>query len=458
MITRIPRSIREPLLLLTLQGSAVLSTAINPFMPLIITGGLATILLLLYYNQVLLILLASVGLVKGAAIAQFPIFKTIDLTVLISVLVILVLAWKLANPQARRHVMQYQYIIAGFLIWVVWMITSSLYAPFLDWALIKSFRFALFTTTLFLGPLVMVQSREASNAMLRIFLAVGLLGAVYIIGQMLIILRSASIQQGIIRLSILSANPIGAGRVLSICAAMAAIVIVTDMGKFKHWGPLLILFLVTALLTGSRGPILALVAATVLLGLILGGTARRRTIYILGLMIVAIGLVLVVAPEGLTSRYRLYMEGELAATQQGLVVLNTVVHRIVMWHKALALWTSDLPHFIMGTGTAGYIIAFPWRDIEYPHNLPLELLAEFGLIGLGVFSLHICLIAKRTIHRFRSRFQREELLWLTGALTMFFAALVSGDLNDNRLLWFFLGGLLATVSVGSGPQPQEQLH
>jgi len=43
-------------------------------------------------------------------------------------------------------------------------------------------------------------------------------------------------------------------------------------------------------------------------------------------------------------------------------------------------------------------------------------------------------------------------MWLVGTLTMFFATLVSGDLNDNRMLWFFLAGLLATVQVNSLPQ------
>jgi len=169
-------------------------------------------------------------------------------------------------------------------------------------------------------------------------------------------------------------------------------------------------------------------------------------------------MVFILSPEELPSRYRLYMAGELAATRHGLMVLNTVTHRIMLWSKALVLWTRDLQHLLIGTGTAGYIMVFPWRDVEYPHNLPLELLAEFGLIGLGVFSLHILLIVKQTYHQCRLSLRREEMQWLIGALTMFFATLVSGDLNDNRMLWFLLGGLLATSSIENNARIDSNRH
>ena len=446
-VPRLSRFNRGALLLFGLQGGAILSIVVHPLLPLILSGGLITILILLYYSQVLLVLLANVGLVKGALISQFPVFESLDFTILVSMLTLLALAGRLADPDVRRHVMQFQYIIAAFVVWVVWMIISSQYAPRIDWALEKSFRFALFATILFLGPLLLIRTREESKAMLSIFLGVGFLGAFYIIGELLLQLRSAASLQGITRLSILSANPIGAGRVLSICAAMAAILIITKMGKARYWGPLMILFLVTALFTGSRGPVLGLTAAILLLGLFLGGAARRRTILILGSMIAAIGLVLILAPEGLTYRYKLYMAGELGQTEQGLRVVNTITHRIELWGKAVALWSQDARHTFIGAGTAGYANLFPWRNWRYPHNLPLEVLAEYGLLGVGVFGIHIYLAAKFIYSRLRIQLDRHELMWLAGLATYFFSTLVSGDLNDNRLLWFFMGGLLSTSSI-----------
>ncbi len=453
---RLPRFNRGSLLLFSLQGGAILSTAIHPLLPLILSGGLITTFILLHYNQVLLVLLANVGLVKGALILQFPVFESLDFTVLVSILILLVLVIKLADPLVRRHVMQFQYIIAAFVVWVVWMVVSSLYAPRIDWALEKSFRFALFATILFLGPLLLIHTRAQSRTMLHIFLGMGFLGAIYLLGQVIIWVGSATSLQSVVRLTILSANPIAAGRVLSICAAMAAIVIITNMGRVRYYGLLLVIFLLAALFTGSRGPLLSFMAATFLLGISLGGKARRQTIYY-GIMIAAIVmLVFTLSPEELTSRYRPYMKGELAETQQGLIVLNTVAHRVYMWGKAIALWTQDAIHLLIGAGTAGYATIFYWRGAEYPHNLPLEVLAEFGIIGLSVFSLHILMSLKRIYIGIRSGLHREELLWLVGFLTMFFATLVSGDLNDNRMLWFFLGGLLATLNLNDSSQTRDE--
>lgn len=446
------RLIRAPLLLFGLQGGAIISTAIHPLMPLILSAGLITTLILVFYSQILLVLLADVGLVKGTLITQFPIFETIDLTVLLSILILFALAVKLANPLVRQHLMRYQAIIAAFAVWVVWMIISSLYAPRLDWAFEKSLRFALFATILFLGPLVLIQRREDSRTLLNIFLGIGFLGAVFLVGQGLFWFSSTPSMQSVVRLTILSANPIGAGRVLSICAAMAAVVIITKMGKARYWGPLLILFLVTALFTGSRGPILGLIAAISLLGLFLGGYPRRRIIFMLGLMIVTIGLVLILSPESITYRYKLYMAGELGQTAQGMRVVNTIAVRIELWGKAVALWLQDARHFLIGAGTAGYANLFPWRDWRYPHNLPLEIMAEYGLVGVGVFGVHLYLAAKFAYSRLRTQLGREELMWLAGLMTYFFSTLVSGDLNDNRLLWFFIGGLLSTSGIRNNVQ------
>ncbi|MCH7496449.1 MAG: O-antigen ligase family protein [Candidatus Marinimicrobia bacterium] len=447
---RLSRSIRRQAVFVGLQGGAIISTAIHPLMPLIMAGGAAGVLLLFYYSPILLILLANVGLVKGALLVQFPIFAAVDLTLLLSLMMILVLAIRFADPIVRRQFYSVRFIVMAFIAWVFWMLLSAAYAPRLDWALEKGFRFALVAPLLFLGPLALIRTRSDSRMMLHIFLGVGALGMLAIGSRLVGLSGSAGGVQGIERLTILAANPIAAGRVFSICASMTAIVMISGGGKLRYWALPLGLFLVAALFTGSRGPVLSFILATALMGSLASRTTRRRTLYWGLLITTLVMLVMVFSPEALTSRFQFYLQGgEIAQTRQGLVLLNTVVQRIYLWEKALTLWTQNIQHLLVGVGTAGYIAAFTWRDVEYPHNLPLEILTEHGLLGLSVFGFHFLLIAKHVYRKSRLRMKREESMWLVGALTMFLATLVSGDLNDNRMLWFFLAGLLATVNVES---------
>lgn len=431
------------------QAAAVVTTVLHPIMPLFLAGGVAGVVFLLFYQQPLLILLANEGFIKRTLSAWFPIFKTIDPTLLLVILIVLALGWKLHDPKVRQHLGVNQHIIAAYLIWVVWMIMASTYAPNTEWAVVKSLKFALFNTLLFLGPFILIRTRKESRAMLNIYLCYGLCIALFIIGQLLFRFGSTISLTSVTRLSVLSASPIGAGRVLSICSAMSAILIISDLGNKRWWGMALVVFLIAAILTGSRGPALSLVAAVALLGMIIGGQARRRTLFIMALLVTVAGLVMLFAPEGITYRYKLLMATDLTLTRQGLRPFSTITHRIQLWSMALSLWTQDVRHFLLGDGTSGYARLFPWRDFRYPHNLPLELLAEYGLVGAGVFSLHIWTTFKRTYRRFKERLGREELMWLAGLMTFFFSTLVSGDLVNNRFLWFFMGGLVSTISIKS---------
>ena len=417
-------------------------------MPLLLAGGVGIFTLLLYFGHIPLILLVSVALVKGALITQVPIFEIFDFSVILSILVGLAVARRLMNARIRERLWHHQYIIMAFLIWVCWMMLASTYAPNLDWAIYKSLRFAAFTSILFLAPLVLITTRDESWGLLKSYLVIGVIVVVIQIGQLWLIQRTSG-DFHVVRLTVLGANPIGTGRVLAVCAAMAATLLITGIGNKRWWGVGFIVFLTGAMLTGSRGPILALFMAVLVVGLLLGKDARRRTVLILGVLIVVFILTLLLAPESLTYRYRLYKVGELAETRQGLRMFNTITYRMILWGKALTLWLSDVRHFLFGDGTAGYARLLLWRDFRYPHNLLLELLAEYGILGAGVFSMHIFLSVKQVYARFRASLAREEIMWLAGLVTYFLSTLVSGDLNDNRLLWFFLAGLLATVSAHS---------
>jgi O-antigen ligase len=99
----------------------------------------------------------------------------------------------------------------------------------------------------------------------------------------------------------------------------------------------------------------------------------------------------------------------------------------------------------LGLGWGGYArVAVP--GYAYPHDLPLEVLAEAGLVCGGIFLVWL-VWTYATIWRVRAGFVGSAV---AGLLTFgLLNALVSGDLNDNRTVFFTLGLGLAVAATAA---------
>ncbi len=443
------RSLRIHYPLFVLQAGGVLSTIVHPLAPFIISGLGLTIAALFHYNHLLLIIFISIGLIKGWAIGAIPLFQAVDLTLLISVLVLIVILWELSNPEVRARFLAHQYYFTAFCLWILWLLCTSLYAPRMDWALEKGLRFALFGLILFVAPLVMFKSKREGMTFLTTLVAIGFIGALVLVTSMLYLVATGSFVELTTRLVLIGSNPIQTGRFMAVCAVlMGTMMAFSEKRKFIY-GLVMLVFVVAALSTGSRGPVLSLFVTLVALGIIVGGNLRKQVgiLILVGALVVV--TVLFTMPENLTARYNVFAGGELVVTRKGLVVFSTIAARWELWKNALELWIRDIAHFLFGSGVGGYAAIFPWRDFRYPHNLFLEVLSEFGIIGLVIFLAHAVLAVKDVVRHFRKSYSQPEVLWLGATLTVFFSAMFSGDINDNRLIWFFLSGLLAAVHSGN---------
>ena len=221
-------------------------------MPLFLIGAASVLVLLLYFNQILILLLAHVGLFKGIVLDSIPALQGIDITVVLSLLCLLVIIWRSSQPATRHVFRANRAIIMAYFVWVAWMVIASAYAPNADWALYKSLRFASFNTILFLTPLTLINSRRDSKLMLYLFLLSGLLGAFSIALRPMIWLQTTTSVLLSVRLSILGADPIGAARVLVVCAAMCAVLLLAGKEKSLKWWALIVIYIIAAMTTGSK--------------------------------------------------------------------------------------------------------------------------------------------------------------------------------------------------------------
>ncbi len=125
---------------------------------------------------------------------------------------------------------------------------------------------------------------------------------------------------------------------------------------------------------------------------------------------------------------------------------GTAVERLVFYKAAVQLWTQRPA---LGWGVGGWSMAYWQNDTrEYPHNLFLEVLVEEGLIGLLALLFFL-----------RSVFRHLRLHWpavqkrfpclLPGLVYLVSIAMFSGDLDDDRFIWFWCGTVLAGCWLSS---------
>jgi hypothetical protein len=136
-------------------------------------------------------------------------------------------------------------------------------------------------------------------------------------------------------------------------------------------------------------------------------------------------------------------------TQQGVRRISTIATRFEFWSMSVQAWFSSVTSFFVGLGSGGFSSLFIWRDWRwYPHNLFFEIIVELGLVGLIIVVLFII----KSYQIFNKGIQGGSLsdhsaLWVAGTVVMFIAAQFSGDINDNRILWMFIGISIASTHV-----------
>ena len=239
------------------------------------------------------------------------------------------------------------------------------------------------------------------------------------------------------------------GYIVSTGAAMAfALTIFSRFGSLKQLAALAVFGVCSyfLLINGARGPLLGiataiLLATVVQLPRISGNRIEFAQTQLLALAIVILGLAYV---------------GYLFATGQSTYTINrfitlfdqaddallrTGANRFDQFAGAYRLWL-DAPAF--GNGLAGFYYLYGFgREIpgNHPHNIILQILAEFGLVGLLLFALFI-VSGLRNFGFGRLQNDPLALAVLMVFATMFLYAMVAGDIARSYR-FFFTVALLA---------------
>jgi hypothetical protein len=191
-----------------------------------------------------------------------------------------------------------------------------------------------------------------------------------------------------------------------------------------------------ALFNGSRGPMLSAIVA--ILALLAFGRQKSRLSPMAlaaygGAFIALIAFSLSFAPDWSVARITLLLQGQLGPSE---------LYRAEAAKAAVGI----IPHAPLGLGWGGFSTQVDlWNALprQYVHNLLLETFLEAGWLAgfafLGAVGWSLFCAWTRSM-------RPSGAIAFTGIIYLFVNCLVSGDVNDNKLLFTFMAlGLMAPL-------------
>lgn len=238
------------------------------------------------------------------------------------------------------------------------------------------------------------------------------------------------------RLAVEGNNTIGSGRAIGAGAVVLSLLGLNSQRARYPFLALAVVLTALAFITGSRGPVLAIIIATV------GATAlspvRQRILRIA----LAVGAVLL--------SVLLAFRADLVSSRLLSLDDNSADTRRQIWAESSALIGSN--PLGIGWGNFGAFVQSGTGQVSaapYSHNILLEITVESGWLAGGVF---IFLLVTSLRSQVRAAATAQEIAMLGLFLFFLVNATVSGDVIDNRGVWVAMGAALA---VHAGNQSEH---
>lgn len=338
---------------------------------------------------------------------------------------------------ATEHLRVPHSLVVVLLLWAVFLLyaaVSMVWSPSSSYGMHKFARLLTICTVLIVVPALLFPDEGAVHRFFKLTVYVSIAVAVVIVLGFL----SPAHSRPYYLLG--TSNHLPTGRTMGFGVVVATYYVLSaeTAGDRLVRGLMLGILLVGIVVSGSRGPFLATFASAGILVFLVFYVTRdekeRAFAFVAGAglsIAVLFGLHFGLGVSVPTfDRIVPMVRGEFDTSN---------LRRLRIYRQAVLLWLQS-PVFGGGIGSFG-----PWihgSDMEeYPHNLVLELLAEFGLVGLLIFGALLA-VALRDIVAVR----REHPVWVL-LLCLFIYALLnasfSQDLQGDRMIYAVIG--LSTI-------------
>jgi O-antigen ligase len=196
-----------------------------------------------------------------------------------------------------------------------------------------------------------------------------------------------------------------------------------------------------ALLTASRGPLLASSGILLCLPAVIFRSSEKQKIALGALAVLAAGLILYLVPAASWKRL---------GTIGGEISTGTFNDRQVIWEAGLDVFRRD-PIVGVGAGAFRAVVRNSTGISYVAHNTFLSILVELGLIGFGLFLALFIYSIRSCLHM--PRFERA--LWLA-MLLILTIGVFSLTWEYRKPIWLIFGLISLQVCVAKGsPKPRE---
>jgi O-antigen ligase len=302
----------------------------------------------------------------------------------------------------------------------------------------KLFRFLFIGTLLLISPFFILLKESDFFNFARLFVAFGTVTAIGLIGSLEMRSRNADTD----------ITKIGAGWLVGMAILL---LIFYPLTQNKRRQRALFIFLLPPLVGGlmaaaARGPMVALTLC-VFLGmgnLIIVGKLRSSTAILTVLfLIVGVGAAFFALRQTDMDKYSA-KANELQTMATGGSASGSAAKRLDFYRATLEAIPNQ-PLFGTGVGSWGFF--YYGNDARgYPHNLLLEITYEEGFAGLAAFLFLLLVVGIALVKMVRDSHSHFLVLGLL-VLYCVIVSLFSGDLDDNRVLWLWIGVGLSVCRI-----------
>ncbi len=326
-------------------------------------------------------------------------------------------------------------VLLGFLT----MVFGLAYSDALSYGLLKTLRFLSFNVMLFAIPLYIRWNRARLIMLLKSITMVGVIGGW--VSFIYIIYNGLDLSERITMVEHVNVIWISRSIGLSVIAIMGLWILQ------KQKDQILLFFLIsipglmsTMLLSGSRGPIIALFISLIFIAIF---KQKRKKTTIISILLGVFAMIALGGVIALSSASSIRLLTDPTNLESDISAL----HRVLAWLKSVELIRGSP---ILGIGTGSFIkignALFTWLPKNiwgYPHNIFLELTVEHGLIGLIIFTIPFI----RIVFLDSGINQKEEFHDQAILIGFFLFALINaqlgGDVTRNEGVWYSIGFLAA---------------